>query len=1616
MIRFTSALIFALTIFTAQAQTTVAWLTNATGLPSLPPTSSRQAVSVGNESSGWSQWNWNAASTASTNSTVVAYTGLATGRWIQSPITGSASGLLTTGNATAALGIANKQMVDAVGTIVTNNAAAGLAATNGVAVNLTTATVPTTGNAVVNKDALDAATAGIATNAPIQVATIAALKTYASSPAAVVSGQQFIVGGYTANGDGGGGSFWFDPSDTISADNGGAVIVSTSGGLRFKRIFSGPVSPLQFGAVGYAGQFKIPYYSETNTAALTDFSVWTRSIWPTFATTIGYGSFRLGLQDGSWNRAVEIYGASTFFTVGIRGTNASFSPTVTSDDAGYLIWAPNPFLGLAGTTNDMVLTRNGTNWNFYVNGTNYTSTATWANRPGAAAAVAGGNATLFSVGRTSSSQYWNGPTFRSSLWDRVLTSGEIAAPSAAMGAIAQMTNSVGTYADSGSSIQSAIDYVSGLGGGEVRFPAMSFFSSREIHAKYGVELAGVPSDYSEYSSLIVSGSRIVNLFNSTNRAVVLATSSDLGSSPYLLNPTTWPDGTYAFNRELQGKISGMWFDAYNNGDALWFDKVACVKASKLTLTTTVGYVLRVDSGNVMEFSSLAFYSSGYSRPIRLYQTADFALKDSSGGGTDGQILLGTGANKNTISGNLLFNAAVSRDSWTPTVSTNTSLFTRAANRMLLGQAIWFEGDSGGTPPAPFNTATTPITNGITAYWGPYFAVPVSYNTFGVNTRYSTNSVGSPAAMQGTYSTVTSVGSGTWRISTGPEANLSIWNSSGNTIIGNRMDQSYRNGIQSFNGYGNIITGNNLAEAGFNGPTTASGVLLVTERNSSVSGNTLGKIRSGSNGDYGVTLATVSTNVAVGANNYTSLTYPVSVSSDSSLASNNASSVTNASGDSVLQLLTVGRPTASTNGFLYAPEMVGNPSGVPNAYEGNRAIIPIPSSRRIYTHSGSAWLYSMLANAGSTNTVDLSSENVFNFSNGSSAAITTSGTAIQAALVTSGNETITLQASSEGSGSSPSVAGYRTRGTVLAPTQVTDGYELLDLVSNARDNVGGYQFNLARIRAVATDDVTSTAKGAAWEFRTTLDGGTSEGARMYIGGSNGAVQISPSGATTPAASAALDVSSTTLGFLPPRMTTAQRDAIFSPAEGLVLFNTTTSKLQTRAGAAWADLNISTLPIGSVTGLGTGVATALGVNVGSAGAPVVNGGALGTPSSGTLTSATGLPISTGITGLGTGVATALGVNIGSAGAPVVNGGALGTPSSGSLANATGLPISTGVSGLGTGVATWLATPSSANLATALTDETGTGGGFVRATSPTLVTPVLGAASATTIVVTSGSGSYPITATGQTVSFNELQDGFSDTAGNNPGTLFQRARGTAAAPTGVLASDKIFLLTGAGKNSAGGYNFNTGYIQLQAGENFTGTAGGGIMDFAVTPAGTVSSVVGMRMNGSTVATLVPATFSSTITSSVATGTAPLTVASTTRVPNLNADLIDGLQKTGIQPANANLTNVAALTVQSLPSTIISVTENTQTGTTYTVLSTDNGKVVTLNNASAITVTVPTLSAGFSCSFIQKGAGQVTFTASGTTVSNAHSQIKTFGKYAVVTLYGLSSTTFVLAGDTGT
>jgi hypothetical protein len=70
--------------------------------------------------------------------------------------------------------------------------------------------------------------------------------------------------------------------------------------------------------------------------------------------------------------------------------------------------------------------------------------------------------------------------------------------------------------------------------------------------------------------------------------------------------------------------------------------------------------------------------------------------------------------------------------------------------------------------------------------------------------------------------------------------------------------------------------------------------------------------------------------------------------------------------------------------------------------------------------------------------------------------------------------------------------------------------------------------------------------------------------------NQGVLIKDDASTAIAASAKLEISSTTQGFLPPRMTTTQKNAIASPATGLVVYDSTTNKLQCYNGSTWNDL--------------------------------------------------------------------------------------------------------------------------------------------------------------------------------------------------------------------------------------------------------------------------------------------------------------------------------------------------------------------------------------------------------------------------------------------------------------
>ena len=178
------------------------------------------------------------------------------------------------------------------------------------------------------------------------------------------------------------------------------------------------------------------------------------------------------------------------------------------------------------------------------------------------------------------------------------------------------------------------------------------------------------------------------------------------------------------------------------------------------------------------------------------------------------------------------------------------------------------------------------------------------------------------------------------------------------------------------------------------------------------------------------------------------------------------------------------------------------------------------------------------------------------------------------------------------------------------------------------------------------------------------------------------------------------------------------------------------------------------------------------------------------------------------------------------------ALGTPASGTLTNATGLPISSGVSGLGTGVVTFLATPSSANMASMITDETGSGKN-VFGTGPTLSAPLLsGSTSGTTTLQASATASGTLTLPAATdtlvgkATTDTLTNKTFDTAGTGNSFKINGTSVTAVTGTGsnVLATSPTIVTPTIASfaNSNHNHSNSAGGGQLtEAGLNLTKSA---------------------------------------------------------------------------------------------------------------------------------------------------------------------------------------------------
>lgn len=493
------------------------------------------------------------------------------------------------------------------------------------------------------------------------------------------------------------------------------------------------------------------------------------------------------------------------------------------------------------------------------------------------------------------------------------------------------------------------------------------------------------------------------------------------------------------------------------------------------------------------------------------------------------------------------------------------------------------------------------------------------------------------------------------------------------------------------------------------------------------------------------------------------------------------------------------------------------------------------------------------------------------------------------------------------------------------------------------------------------------------------------------------------------------------------------------------------------------NATGLPIASgVSGLGTGIATWLATpdatNFAAAqtgetgtGAPVLATSPtlvtpiLGTPTSATLTNATGLPIASGVSGLGTGVATALAVNVGSAGAPVVNGGALGTPSSGTLTSATGLPLSTGVTGTlpfangGTGLSsaaddTIPVSSGSAWVATAIGDCDDSGGNHLNYDTTTNAISCGTSSSGGGGGTPGGSDTYvqynDSSAFGgeSTFAYNETTNALTVSTINSSAGVDLAASATApAATTGasqagkaatISASAAIASTDTAGAAAGGSITFTAG----AAARLTSGNADAG--NYIFTDSAGIGTGVGSHIHGPVGTAALPAyTF----------GADPDTgffrsAANSIGVSSSGA-MMWAFNTVGLQgSAGSQLYISAGVLYGTGNSTIYGflpiVVNETATGNVLATRS--QGTYTNAGAGAAVTLTLPTLVAGYHWCFVDNNAtyrltvkpntsDQIIWT-DGTVITNATGTTVSTARYNSFCGHAVDATSFVVLSATGT
>lgn len=656
--------------------------------------------------------------------------------------------------------------------------------------------------------------------------------------------------GYYTPGDGGGGDYVITNSITGINSYGGRVLAS-GGSRSWDLIHDGIINVKQFGAKGY-NWYCHPFYGISNTNVASpgtgDFSV---SI--SFEAMASYdllanGLFRLS-DFNSTARSFEVYGINGTFQMLLRSTNGSSS---VAAGAATISFATIPFT--LGASNNVTVTRTGATWLVYVNGADVTSSAVIAGSGELSGNVTGGVAYPPEVGLTSNYQLHRRPIYWLRGWSRTLSPSEVASVTSVTDYTWQVSSQLQTSPDESSeAINAALAHAFVNNLGIVRVPAGKYRLNSTVYMRPATQLIG--DGETDWTG---------TLQNNSNPSVFWAwdtsETNDVVSfdARYMTNQfvyLTARDGTFGTisNKVAQARVKNVGLSAnYSRfGRCAVFNQVANASIEECQLSVLHGYVVDNYSGN--ETRIIRCSSQGVSlrnNGFRFLSVADSRIQDITYGGAYGPNILLQGANNNIIRGNLNFNAQNNSAAVkSPTLDTSTDVFTATGHNYFTGQSLFVKPGTGVLP-------TQLTTNGN------FFCVRITEDTFKLSTLYTSNSV-SMGALQGGSIDFTNAGTSGWTISAGPPGNIVIWNSDGNQLTGNRMDQSYEQNVIISGGGENLVTGNGLQMAGWaNSVNTNIGAVLLTgeTRGNLVANNFFGKTRVTSMARYGIELEGTSSNI------------------------------------------------------------------------------------------------------------------------------------------------------------------------------------------------------------------------------------------------------------------------------------------------------------------------------------------------------------------------------------------------------------------------------------------------------------------------------------------------------------------------------------------------------------------------------------------------------------------------------------------------------------------------------------------------------------------------------------------------------------------------------------